>query len=540
MKIDSALLQHKDELQAKNYLLPTYDVEAVKAATFARPKWVHMGAGNIFRAFPAACQQHLLNNGHAETGIVVAEGYDTEIVDFLRNHGGYTINATLKSDGAFQKEIIASLAEFIKADKNSPEDYARLVDIFKSESLQMVSMTITEKGYSLVDSRGAQLKLVNEEIAGGPTSAQSYIGRLASLLFERFNAGAYPIAMVSMDNMSSNGKILRDSVLKIANGWLAADHVGADFVSYISDEAQVSFPWSMIDKITPRPATKIEEALIADGLEDIAPIMTSKNTFIAPFVNAEETQYLVIENNFPNGRPALEHAGVIFTDRDTVNKVETMKVTTCLNPLHTALAIYGCLLDYTLISAEMTNPNLVNLVKTLGYKEGLPVVVNPGILDPKEFLDVVLEKRFPNPYIPDSPQRIASDTSQKLSVRFGETVKSYQKSDTLRVDELEAIPFVFAGWLRYLMAVDDLGNAFELSPDPLLAELTPIFKDISLWPDRENTKDYSELLKSILSNAKIFGVNLYDAGLADKVISILGELTAGFGAVQNTLAKYFS
>ena len=83
------------------------------------------------------------------------------------------------------------------------------------------------------------------------------------------------------------------------------------------------------------------------------PITTSRGTFIAPFVNAEIPQYLVIEDIFPEGRPPLEEAGVYMTDRDTVNKVEKMKVTTCLNPLHTALAVFGCLLGDKKISDEM-------------------------------------------------------------------------------------------------------------------------------------------------------------------------------------------
>lgn len=95
-----------------------------------------------------------------------------------------------------------------------------------------------------------------------------------------------------------------------------------------------------------------------------------------------------------------------------------MKVCTCLNPLHTALAVFGCLLDYNLISAEMKNETLVKLVEGIGYKEGLPVVVNPGILDPKEFIDTVLKVRVPNPFMPDTPQRIATDTSQKLAIPF--------------------------------------------------------------------------------------------------------------------------
>lgn len=102
--------------------------------------------------------------------------------------------------------------------------------------------------------------------------------------------------------------------------------------------------------------------------------------------------------------------------RETVDKVEKMKVCTCLNPLHTCLAIFGCLLGYTKISDEMKDRELVKLVETVGYQEGLPVVVNPGILDPKEFLDTVLRVRVPNPFMPDTPQRIATDTSQKKCV----------------------------------------------------------------------------------------------------------------------------
>lgn len=98
------------------------------------------------------------------------------------------------------------------------------------------------------------------------------------------------------------------------------------------------------------------------------------------------------------------------------------------------------------------------MVERIGYTEGLPVVVDPGILDPKEFIDTVLNVRIPNPFMPDTPQRIATDTSQKLAIRFGETVKNYLASKDKDIKNLKLIPLVFAGWLRYLMAVDDNGE----------------------------------------------------------------------------------
>ncbi len=92
-------------------------------------------------------------------------------------------------------------------------------------------------------------------------------------------------------------------------------------------------------------------------------------------------QYLCIEDKYTNGRPPLEQGGVLYADRETVDKIEKMKVCTCLNPLHTAMSIYGCMLDYTLISAEMARRGPARLISKIGYIEAMPVVVDPGVLN---------------------------------------------------------------------------------------------------------------------------------------------------------------
>ena len=153
-----------------------------------------------------------------------------------------------------------------------------------------------------------------------------------------------PVLVLSVSMAGTNIRYIRSAVLEIGQEWKKKGFVDEEFLSYISDEEKIAFPWSMIDKITPRPADSVAAALEQAGVEQMKPVITSKKTYIAPFVNAEGPQYLVIEDRFPNGRPQLEKAGVYMTDRDTVNKVERMKVTTCLNPLHTALAVYGCIL----------------------------------------------------------------------------------------------------------------------------------------------------------------------------------------------------
>jgi fructuronate reductase len=342
-----------------------------------------------------------------------------------------------------------------------------------------------------------------------------------------------------MDNCSHNGDRLRDAVLAFARKWRENGRADAGFISYLEDPAKVGFPWSMIDKITPRPDDSVKAMLAAAGFEGAEGRMTAKGTYIAPFVNAEETQYLVIENAFPNGRPPLEKAGVIFTDRETVDKVEKMKVCTCLNPLHTALAIFGCLLGYKLINEEMKNPALLRLIEIIGYREGLPVVVDPGILSPREFIDNVIKVRLPNPFMPDTPQRIATDTSQKIPVRFGETIKAYANgvgdaNKNLKVDDLKLIPLVFAGWLRYLLGIDDEGKPFEVSPDPQYESLAAALSGIRVG----QSGPFHEKLTPILSNPSLFGVNLYDTVLGERVERYFEELLAGPDAVAKTLKKY--
>ena len=534
MQVNEQGLANKKQWEDKGYSLPGFDRAAVSEKTRQNPFWVHFGAGNIFRAFQAKVVQDLLNEGVLDRGLVVAEGFDYEIIEKMNHpHDDYNILVTLKADGSVEKTIVGSVVESLTVDSENDADFTRLREIFQKDSLQIASFTITEKGYSLVNGKGELLPSVADDMKNGPEKPQSYIGKVVSLLYTRFQSGEKPIAMVSMDNCSHNGSKLFDAVHTFAAKWSETGLTAASFVEYIENPAKVSFPWSMIDKITPRPDPSVEELLKKDGVEELDPVVTSKNTYVAPFVNAEECQYLVIEDVFPNGRPQLERGGLIFTTRETVDKVEKMKVCPCLNPLHTALAIFGCLLGYDLISKEMQDVTLKKLVKEIGYTEGLPVVINPGILDPKEFIDTVLNVRIPNSFMPDTPQRIATDTSQKLAIRFGETIKAYEASDTLSTSDLKFIPLVFAGWLRYLMGVDDQGNPFTLSPDPMLDTLRPYISGIKLGDAVDDA-----LPKPILENSTIFGVNLYKVGLAPLVCRYFREMTAGCGAVRATLEKY--
>jgi fructuronate reductase len=194
--------------------------------------------------------------------------------------------------------------------------------------------------------------------------------------------------------------------------------------------------------------------------------------------------------------------------------------------------MYGCLLGYTLICEEMKDADIVNLVKRLGYREGLEVVVDPEIISPKAFIDEVVNERLPNPFMPDDPRRIATDTSQKVGIRFGETVKSYiaQGRD---LSNLVALPLALAGWMRYLLAVNDNGEEMTVSDDPLKDELQSKLSSI-VW---NNPASYNGELKEILSNASIFGLNLAETELGPRIEEYFVKLLGGVGSARRLLQE---
>ena len=530
MKLNDILTTGFDasEWEAKGYELPKFDIAAVRKQTHDNPTWVHFGGGNIFRAFPAALLNDALNTGKYDRGVIVAETFDYEVIDkAYAPYNNLSLLVSLQSTGTIEKKVIASVTEALKAGYEFC-DWQRLVEIFRKPSLQMISFTITEKGYTYNDA----------DLARGLKPAFA-MGKVALLLYERFlspegtSHGSLPLTVQSMDNCSHNGDKVKAGVLAYASQWVKDGLVPQAFLDYLQDETKITYPWSMIDKITPRPHVKVKEMLAADGFEDNEYIETERHTFTAPFVNAEEVQYLVVEDNYTNGRPPLELGGVLYTSRETVDKVETMKVTTCLNPLHTAMSLYGCLLDYTLISAEMADEDIRPFIQKIGYMEAMPVVTDPGVLNPYEFIGAVINRRLPNPFMPDAPQRIAMDTSQKLPIRFGETIKKYVDRG-LDMSNLVLIPLTLAGYARYLKGVKDNGEPFEPSPDPMLAELQAIVAPLEIGkPDQ----DWS-CLRQLYSRKDVFGIDLYEAGLGERIEGMVKELYSDYGAVRATLHKY--
>jgi len=139
------------EWEAKGYQLPKFDIKAVREKTAKEPTWVHFGGGNIFRAFPAAILNDALNTGKYDRGVIVAETFDFEVIDkAYAPYNNLSLLVSLQSTGTIEKKVIASVTEALKADPQF-DDWKRLVEIFKNPSLQMISFTITEKGYGFND-----------------------------------------------------------------------------------------------------------------------------------------------------------------------------------------------------------------------------------------------------------------------------------------------------------------------------------------------------------------------------------------------------
>ena len=493
MKLSLEGLGQRAAWESAGIELPKFDVAAMRERTKEAPVWVHFGAGNIFRAFLCAAMQRVLDAGAFDRGVIACETYDGEIIERAYDaFDNLSVLAVLRADGTVEKRVVASVAEAVQADARGIE---RMKEIFRSPSLQMVTFTVTEKAYK---AENPMMRLI------------------AGFLSERFAAGGTPLAIVSMDNCAHNGDKLRAALLSAAEAMAAEGALSAPCLAWLKQS--VAFPNTMIDKITPHPDEQIARMLQQDGVEGMEIIRTQKRAVTAGFVNAEQAEYLVVEDIFPNGRPPLEKAGILFTDGQTVDKVEKMKVGTCLNPLHTALAVLGCLLGFHKISDEMADDDLSEFVERLGYVESLPVVQDPGVLSPKQFLDEVIKLRLPNPFLPDTPQRIAADTSQKLAIRFGHTIAATQDKSTLH-----CVPFVFAAWLRYLTGVDDEGNTFTPSPDPRLDEV--------------RARMAGGLSDELLSDETLFGCDLVQNGMAAVVRAKFSEMMQGKGAVRRALKK---
>ena len=228
LKLDKSVFSNKAAWEAAGIKFPAYDREAMIQKTIQNPRWLHFGTGNIFRAFIARLQGHLLDAGKTEAGIIAASAYDYEVFEKVyKPYDNLTISAGLRADGGIVLELIGSIAEAMRAD----EGRERLKEIARAPTLQIVSFCITEKGYALTDMKGELFDHIKHDMENGPDRANHTMTLAAALLLERFrSADGGPIALLSLDNCSRNGDRLKDSVLRVARAWVDEGFAEKGFV----------------------------------------------------------------------------------------------------------------------------------------------------------------------------------------------------------------------------------------------------------------------------------------------------------------------
>lgn len=203
MKLTLDGIKKQEEWKQAGIELPGYDVEAVSAKAKEAPGWVHFGIGNIFRVFIGGIADELLETGVLDRGITCVETFDYDVVDKIYDpYDNLGLNVILHGDGTREYKVLGALAEAVKAQSSNEKQWNRLKEIFANPSLQIVSFTITEKGYALHKVDGTWFPFVEADIKNGPDQANGGMAVLVAMLYERFKAGKYPIALVSMDNLS--------------------------------------------------------------------------------------------------------------------------------------------------------------------------------------------------------------------------------------------------------------------------------------------------------------------------------------------------
>jgi len=436
--------------------VPDYDRATVT------PGIVHLGIGAFHRAHMAVYVDDLLRD-HPDWGIVGASLRRPDTKEALEPQDGLFTVAVRDASGTHPR-VIGSILRVLDANTQREE----LLALMASPQILIVSLTVTEKGYCHDPATG-ELDQRHPDIVhdlANPDVPRSAPGLLVEALVRRNAAGVAPFAVMSCDNLPSNGATVKRIVTKFAE--LRGVNLG-----------EVAFPGTMVDRIVPS-TTDADRAMVAEltGVEDAWPIMTE------PF-----TQW-VIEDDFPQGRPPFETVGAQLVD--DVEPFERMKLR-MLNGSHSTMAYLGYLAGYEYISDVMSDDSFVALIHGLMTDEAMPTLDMPGV-DLGAYRDQLLE-RFRNPALKHRTWQIAMDGSQKLPQRLLGTIR----------DRLDAgLPFErlglgVAAWMRYVVGIDENGDTIDVR-DPLAMRMMAIAADA--------IDDAEELYIGLAALTEVFGTDL--------------------------------
>ncbi|MEJ1097700.1 MULTISPECIES: mannitol dehydrogenase family protein [unclassified Pseudoxanthomonas] len=407
-----------------NIARPTYNRSATRIGI------VHIGAGAFHRAHQAVYIDDLLAD-EPDWAISGVSLHSSEVRDTLRPQDGLYTLALLGEQSSLR--VIGSIRELLCARDEQAAVLARLAD----PAVRLVTLTITEKGYCLSN---GELDFAHPEIIhdlAAPDAPKGAIGYIVAGLSLRKQHGTAPFTVLSCDNLADNGGKLRRAVLQYAK------RVDAGLAAWI--DAEVAFPRSMVDSITPATNDALRERVAAQlGCTDAWPIQRE------PY-----TQW-VVEDRFCNGRPAFERAGVTMSDDIAGYDRAKLRL---LNAPHSTLAYLGSLMGIETVADAMRQPSLAGFVERLMREDIAPTLDALDGFDPHAYIDAILE-RFRNPHIRHLLSQIAWDGSQKLPVRILGTIADALAAGR-RIDRL-CLPV--AAWLHFVRRQAHNGVALT---DPL-------------------------------------------------------------------------
>ncbi len=410
----------------------------------ARPKLVHIGVGGFNRSHLAVYLDDLLNRGEPDpwsefgVGLLPAdEGLSEALArqDFL--YGLMLVDTDEES-----YRVVGSLAGHLYA----PAFSAAVLDKLSAPECAIISLTVTEGGYFIEDASGS-FQYDHPDIrhdAQHPDRPRTWLGYVAEAASRRMKLGSAPFTLLSCDNLQSNGETARAALLAFA------ESRDASLRRWI--ETNVSFPNSMVDRITPR-TTDEHRAAIAErfGILDRAPVVSE------PF------RQWVLEDTFAAERPRWELVGAQFTTDVAPYEKTKMRL---LNGGHSAIGYAADLLGLSTIAEAACDPLLRRLLVEFMAEVRPTLQSLPGI-DLDDYTGAIL-KRFSNTAIRDQVPRICSDGCAKIAKFFVPSLKDLLDAGA----NPRVLCLVITIWLHYLRGYDENGRAMTIT-DPSVSEMKP-------------------------------------------------------------------
>lgn len=406
------------------------------------PGVLHFGVGNFHRAHQALFLDRLFNAGKSRDFAIIGTGVrpaDRKMYDALTDQDLLT-TVVEQEAGYSQARVTGSMVGFIP-----PEDRAGLIARLCDPAIRIVTITVTEGGYFIDPATGSFNPDFPEIVADGrtPDDPATVFGLIALGLRRRREAGIKPFTVASCDNIPHNGIVARNAVAGVARLW------DMGLADWITDTT--AFPNAMVDRIVPA-TTDRERKLLSQhfGVEDNWPVF------------CEEFIQWVLEDDFCNGRPALEEAGVQFVP--DVTPFEFMKIR-ILNGGHAAIAYPASLLDVHFVHDAMNHPLVGAFLSKIEQEEIIPTVPPVPGTDLKDYY-ALIQRRFSNPKIGDTIPRLAFDGSNRQPKFIVPVARDRLKSG----GSIDALAFESALWCRHCFGKTETGKDITAG-DPSWARL---------------------------------------------------------------------